>query len=139
MYISLISGQDDITGRIRRKIVPLLIDSLEKTDNVDYAFRKSVISRLRGRGYDATDEHVVMSISFDPKLCKTPKEYCSGDCKGCCYNPLEGLLDPFNTEGPFIITSRDTISTLLDAINILANANKNAVLRIKNPVEHIYE
>jgi len=139
MEISLISSVDkSSTERIRRKIIPLAISSLKETNYIDYALRESILSRLRGRGYYSSDEHVIMSISFDPKTCGMPIEYCICDCNDCRHNPLTGLLDPYLTESPFVITCMDTIDTLLDVISLLANANKNALLREKGAAEPDY-
>ena len=113
----------------------MAIESLKGADYIDYAFRESIISRLWGRGYYSPGENVVMSISFDPKTCGIPIDYCAGECGACCHNPLVGLLDPYLTESPFVITCRDTIDTLLDVISLLAIANKNALLREKGNAE----
>jgi len=77
-----------------------------------------------------------MSISFDPKTCGMPIEYCNVECGECCHNPLVGLLDPYITESPFVITCRDTIDLLLDVIDLLAKANKNALLTEKGAAEY---
>jgi hypothetical protein len=135
MNMSLIASIDDSTRYLKRKIIPLALESLKEAHYVDYAFQASIIARLRGRGYYAPDENVVMSLTFDPKSCGIPFEYCSGDCKGCCHNPLEGLLDPYFTENQFVITCRDTIDTLLDVISLLARANNTSLLREKCAAE----
>jgi hypothetical protein len=140
MEISIITAIDRlISDRVKRKAIPLAIKSLEKTDHVDYALRESTISRLRGRQYHSQAEHAVMSISFDPKTCDIPKEYCSGDCGGCCYNPLTDLLNPYFDESAYVITCRGTIATLLDTISLLAKANCNALLRENAAIEFIHD
>jgi hypothetical protein len=140
MNISILTAIDKSTSdRIKRKVIPLAIESLEKTDYVDYALRESVISKLRGREYHSKSEHAVMSISFDPKTCDMPKEYCSGDCAGCHYNPLKDMLDPHLDESAYVITCRGTIATMLDTISLLARANCNALLREKAEIECVHE
>jgi hypothetical protein len=129
MNISLIASVDETTYRIRNKVIPLAIDSLQDSFYIDYALRESVYSKISGKGYYSPEENVVMSISLDPKNCGTAKEYCSGDCNNCPHNPLEGLIDSYCAEGPFVIASRYTIEKLLDVISLLAGANKNALLR----------
>ena len=138
MNISLISSIDKSSKRLRWKIIPLAIDSLKNTFFIDYAARDTVVSKLRGRGYISSDENVVMSISFDPKSCGMPFSYCpEGCCDRCYHNPLNGLLDPWLSDGPFVITRKDTINLLLDVIDLLAKANTNALLLEKGAVEEL--
>jgi len=133
MEITLVALNDSITRHLRNRVIPLAIESLKDTNHIDYALRESVISKLRGRGYKSSDENVVMSISLDPKTCGIPIGNCSGDCNGCFHNPLMGLLEPY--DGPVVLTSRGTITLLLDVISLLANANKNALLREKRFID----
>jgi len=135
MNISILSTIDKSTDRIKKKVIPLVINSLKDTNHVDYTFRESVISKLQGKGYLSPGENVVMSISLDPKQCGIPLEYCRAECKGCNYNPLTSLLDYYSTDSPFVITCRETIDLLLDSIILLAKANKNALLREKCTAE----
>jgi hypothetical protein len=130
MRISLLSHVNGTTYRIKDKVLPLVVESLENTNYVDYAYRKSLISKLQDKGYFSPGEHVVMSISIDPKKCKIPFEYCSADCNdGCDYNPLKSLYKYHLDERQFVITHQDTIDLLLDSIILLAKANKNALMR----------
>jgi hypothetical protein len=78
MNISLIASVDKpTTERIKRKVIPLAIESLKENNYIDYALRESTISRFRSRGFYSSAEHVVMSVSFDPKTCGMPIEYCN--------------------------------------------------------------
>ena len=144
MNISLIASIDDSTCRIRWKIIPLLLDSMEKTNCSDYTFRKSVLARFNdcGRDHYPYYNHLIMSIRFDPKTCDMPITYCSGsagDCTKCSYNPLTGFLDPQFSESTFIITRRETIDALLDAVELLAKTNKTALLRDSLDAESVFD
>ena len=129
MNISLLSSIDESTILMRRKVIPLAMEALEETTFVDHATRESVLSRLRCIGFYSSDEHVIMSISYDPKTCGIPREYCSGDCIGCNHNPLTGLLYPYMTGTQYVITNKDTIDTMLDAIALLARATKLGITK----------
>ena len=127
MNISFVASLEKSTYQLKQEVIPLTMESLKEANYIDYSFRKSLISNLRGMRHSEPGENVVMLLSFDPKSCDTPKEYCSGDCNGCDYNPVENLFFPYSS-GPLVITGRDTVSLLLDSISLLANANKNALL-----------
>jgi len=105
----------------------LAILSLKNTDRVGKMLRKYILSKLCGQGFYSPDENVILSISYDPKTCGIPKENCCGDCIGCYNNPLTHLLCDYSSEGPFVITRRDTIKTLLDVIELLASANSSSL------------
>jgi hypothetical protein len=139
MVISLISSIDASTCRIKRDIIPLAIDLLEKDFFIDNASRKAVLSKLYGKGYYSSDENVVMLISYDPKTCAIPKEYCNGDCKNCFYNPITGLFDPYLPETPLVITSHKTIDVLLEIISFLIKAFKIALQRECTDVNLIFK
>ena len=133
MNISLVAAKDGkTTDRIINQVIPLALETLDKVRFVDFAMCESVKSKLRGRGYYSSEDNVIMTISFDPKSCGVPNEYCNGDCNDCIYNPIIGMLDPYANEGPVVITCRNTIDLLLDVIILLVNANKNALLREKS-------
>ena len=126
MHISIISSTDKSTKRINEKVFPLALESLKESNYKDIARRYSIFSKLQSNGYYSSDENVVMSISFDPKSCGMPLDYCNGDCSDCMFNPLVGLLDPHVTENKrgYVITRNETIDTLLDVIILLAKASK---------------
>ena len=124
MNISLLSSIDGSTVLMRNKVIPLVIEALKEKPAVDHVPRESVLSRLRSNGFYSPDEHVILSILFDPKTCGIPMEYCGGDCSGCSHNPLTGLLNPYNAGTQYIITRKDTIDTMLDTIALLARTTK---------------
>ena len=124
MNISLLSSIDGSTIRMRRKVIPLVIEALKETSLVDHTSRETILSRLRSKGFYSPDEHVIMSISYDPKTCGIPREYCSGDCVGCNHNPLTGLLYPNTSRTQYVITCKDTVDTMLDAIALLVRTTK---------------
>ena len=129
MNISIISSIAESSERMNGKVFPFAIATLQKS-----AFKEGSrdfrILKLQDGGYFSSDENVVLSISFDPKKCGIPFEYCSGSCDDCCYNPLPVLFGPYRKEDDcqFVITRRDTLDALLDTISALALANRNTLL-----------
>lgn len=130
MNISLLSTIDGSTFHMRNKVIPMAIEALEEDSPVDLAPHESTLSRLRSKGFYSSDEHVILSISFDPKTCGIPMEYCGGDCIGCNHNPLTSLLNPYIAGTQYIITRKDTIDTMLDTITLLAKTtNRGTTFR----------
>jgi len=130
LVISVTSSLDESYRRMRGLVFPLAIGSLKESGFIDASYRDLVVSRIRGREFYAHEDNIVMSISFDPKSCGIPIEYCNVECNSCCHNPLGGLLVPFQDEDrdrQLVITNRETIEAMLDVIALLANALKGAL------------
>jgi len=130
LVISVTSSLDESYRRMRDSVFPLAIGSLKESGFIDASCRDHVVSRIRSREFYAHDDNIVMSISFDPKSCGIPIDYCNVECDSCCHNPLSGLLVPFQDEErerQLVITSRNTIEAMLDVIALLANALKGSL------------
>ena len=130
MVISVTSSMDESCRRMRGSVFPLAIGALKESGSIDASHRDHVVSRIRSREFYAHEDNIVMSISFDPKSCGIPIEYCNVECGSCCYNPLRGLLVPFQDEDrerQLVITNRSTIEAMLDVIALLANTLKGSL------------
>jgi len=115
---------------MRGSLFPLSIGALKKSESIDASCRDHVIPRIRGREFYAHEDNIVLSISFDPKSCGIPIDYCNAECDSCCHNPLRGLLVPFQDEEcerQLVITSRNTIEAMLDVVALLTNALKGSL------------
>ena len=138
--ITIKAVKDDVTSRMCKDIFPLVTKALKNTHFVDFTFGKKVLSEVAdAKGYYTPNDHIVLSIAFDATSCGIPISYCNGkdDCCNCYYNPINKLFDATTYGEPLVITSRYTITTLLDALALLSMANTNSLLRL-NDMKNVY-
>ena len=125
MKLPLNALVDTVIRRKKRSIIPLISQLLEKAPSIEGAHRESVIAKLRGTGFSLIEDDIDLLLSFDPKSCTIPNEYCDSNCNECFYNPLKVLLEPYMIgDVTFIITRQDMIAALLDSIELLIKACK---------------
>ena len=129
MDISLLAVIDETTKRIDGRVFPLAVEALNKARVNDHSFRKCLFPRFYSREYDPFDDNLILKISFDPTSCGIPISSCCGRCGECSHNPLYALFEPYMNTKPrnYVITGSDTINTMLDTIELLANINKGGL------------
>jgi len=125
MKLPLKASVDTAMRERKRSIIPVLAKLREIVYPVDRESCESVTAKLSGTGFYLLEDEIDLLLSFDPKTCTIPYEYCNGYCNECIYDPLKALFAP-NTMGDptFIITRQDIMEALFDSIELVIKAFK---------------